>query len=50
MTGFDEELDVGVHERDGHCHVTSIGEDEFRVIAELLDKAEHVVLKSTLSD
>src|SRR5947207_11630236 len=38
-----EELRVRAHERHSHCHLSSIGEDEFLPLAELLDDAEHVV-------
>jgi len=44
VAGFNEEADVGVHERDGHGDVAAVWKNEFLVIAELLDKTEDVVL------
>lgn len=43
VAGLDEELDVGVHEGDGHGDGGSVGEDKVGVVAELLDDAEDVV-------
>lgn len=39
----DEELDVGVHEGDGHADVGAVGENEAGAVAEALDKGEDVV-------
>jgi hypothetical protein len=46
VTGFYEELDVGVHEGDSHGDVAAIWKNEFFVIAELLDETENIVLTS----
>ena len=43
VAGLDEELDVGVHEGDGHGDGGAVGEDKVGVVAELLDDAEDVV-------
>lgn len=43
VAGLDEELDVGVHEGDGHGDGAAVGQDEVGVVAELLDGAEDVV-------
>ena len=45
---LDQELDVGIHERHGHCHGRPIGQDEARVSPELLDDAEDVVPASAI--
>jgi hypothetical protein len=44
VAGFDEELDVCVHEGDSHGDVAAIWKNEFFVIAELLDETENIVL------
>ena len=43
VAGLDEELDVGIHEGDGHGDGRAVGEDKVGVVAELLDDAEDVV-------
>ena len=43
VAGLDEELDVGVHEGDGHGDARAVGEDEGGVVAELLDGGEDVI-------
>lgn len=43
MAGLDEELDVRIHEWDGHGHGGTVGKDEVGVLAEALDGAEDVV-------
>lgn len=44
VASFNEELNVCVHEGDSHSDIASIGEHEFRMITELFDKTENVVL------
>lgn len=44
VAGFDQELDVGVHERDCHSDIATIRKHEFFVIAEFLDKTEDIIL------
>ena len=39
----DEKLRVGAHERHGHRHLNTVGKDELRAVAELLDDGEDVV-------
>ena len=48
VAGLDEELDVGVHEWDGHGDGGPVGEDEVGVLAELLDHAEDVIPASAV--
>lgn len=48
MTSLDQELHVCVHERDGHGHRRSIGEDEIGIVAEFLDDAEDVIPSSAI--
>jgi len=46
---FDQELNICIHERDRHGDIATIGEYELRMITELLDETENVVLEvSTL--
>lgn len=45
VASFDKELDVRVHERDGHSDVATVGKYKLRVIPELFNKTEHVVLQ-----
>jgi hypothetical protein len=45
VTGFDEELDVCVHEGDCHCDITAIRKHKFFMIAEFLDETENIVLE-----
>jgi hypothetical protein len=46
MTSFDEQLDICIHERNGHGDIAAIREYKFRMIAKLFDEAENIVLKS----
>lgn len=48
VAGLDQELDVGIHEGDGHGHRTAVWENEARVLAEALDHAENVVPAATI--
>jgi hypothetical protein len=43
MASLYQELDVGVHEWNGHGHSRPIWEHEVRILAETLDHAEDVV-------
>ena len=43
VASLDEELDVGVHEGDGHGDRAAVGQDEVGVVAEALDHGEDVV-------
>src|SRR6266566_9399862 len=43
MAGFDREQGIGTQEVRGHGHLSAVGTDEFRYLAELLDSAEDVV-------
>jgi hypothetical protein len=43
VASLDEELDVGVHEGDGHGDSAAVGKDEVGVVAEALDDGEDVV-------
>lgn len=44
VAGFNEELDVGIHEGDCHCDIAAIREHKFLMIAEFLDETENIVL------
>lgn len=43
VAGLDEELDVGVHEGDGHGDAGAVGKNEGGVVAELLNGGEDVI-------
>lgn len=49
VAGFNKKLDIGVHERDCHSDIAAIGENIFRMIAELFNKTEHVILQVSLN-
>jgi hypothetical protein len=40
---LDKQLDVGIHERNGHGDRISVGQDEVGVLAEALDGVEDVI-------
>lgn len=48
MARLDQQLDVGIHKGDGHRHVGSIRQDEFRASAKLLDDAKDVIPSATV--
>lgn len=48
MAGLDEELNVCLHERNGHGDVCPIWKDEVGVLSEFLDDAEDVVPSSAV--
>lgn len=43
VAGLDQQLDVCVHEGNGHGHLRAIWQDKLGVLAELLDEAEDVI-------
>jgi hypothetical protein len=44
VTSLDEELDVGIHEWDGHGDIATIGKNVLRMVTEFLDETEDIVL------
>ena len=44
MARFNQELHICIHERDRHGDIATIGEYELRMITELLDETENVIL------
>jgi len=48
VAGLYEELDVGLHEWNGHGNVHSVREDKVGVLSELLDDAEDVIPPATV--
>lgn len=41
---FNQELNICIHERDRHGDIATIGEYELRMITELLDETENIIL------
>lgn len=48
VASLDQQLDIGIHERNGHGHIRTVGKDKVRVLAELLDEGKDVIPSATV--